>query len=130
VARAMTTESLERLIVTFPWLAGSHLSLALFAPVSMAQRLRSIWFPSFRAYPARPDGAGAIGKSFEWAIRRVRLAGAIWPCLPDLTLDVSARYAGMCPSCLFQGFGRMPLGTRMGVQEAMCTVGGPPLACS
>jgi hypothetical protein len=41
--------------------------------------------------------ADAMGKSIDWAIRRVRFAGAIWPCLPDFTMGCSAGYAGRAP---------------------------------
>jgi hypothetical protein len=59
VAMAMTTTSLGKLVVTCcPLVIELSLSLALFVPVSMAQRLPSIYFPLSRADLARTKGRG------------------------------------------------------------------------
>jgi hypothetical protein len=110
-------------LLSFPSLSSSHISLALFAPVAIAQGLWSVCLVPATFWHG-PKGGGA-GQEFRIGDSAVRPAGASWACLPDRTVSIGARYARICLSRLSQWVsGLYAPGTDVEqVQEAMYAMG-------
>jgi hypothetical protein len=128
VAWEMTTEGLGKLVAYF--LSSHYRARTTHSPCSCQRSWRNArgGFVFLVPCPSGMDQrADAMGKSIDWAIRRVRLAGSIWPCQPDLTMVGSAGYAGRALRASARWVAGIALGTDMD-QGAMRAVR-LPLAC-
>jgi hypothetical protein len=130
----MATESLEKLIVCYLSPHCRALTNSLACSCQCLWDNASGWFVLPRAVRTWHEAKGGChGKSIDWAVWRVGLGGAMWPCLPDLTEGGSAGNAGNAGRALlaaWRSLGRTvyPCQLIWIREECVCTMR-PPLAC-